>query len=389
MHTLMSTPLTPDLLRGALQVEETGRGLRPHRLPAWAREHHADAQMLQAQSQPSGVHLALRTRARVIELDAVATRRVYIGAPERPAGVYEAQVGHRVVASGSVEGGDQVRVDLSTGSVEHVAGPVGTVRLADLGEGDKDVRIWLPHNEGSELVGLRSDAPVAPWQQQGRRVWLHHGSSISQGSNAERPTQVWPVRAASRAGLDLVNMGFSASALVDPFVARAISEVPADLISLKLGINVVNADLMRERAFAPAVHGFLDTVRRGHPHTPVVLISPLFCPIHEHTPGPAAFDTEALARGQVRFCATGDPAEVAAGRLTLQVLRRELARVVAERSQWDGQLSYVDGCGLYGPQDHERWPLPDRLHPCGQAHRLIGDRFAERVLTDQGPFAAG
>ena len=384
MNTLMSTPLTPEMLRGALQVQETGRGLRPHRLGAWAREHHADAQMLQAQSQPSGVHLALRTRARVIELDALATRRVYVGLPERPAGVYEAQVQGRVVASGSAEGGEQVRVDVSTGAVEHVAGPVGTVRLCDLGEGDKDVRIWLPHNEGSELVALRSDAPVAPSPRQGRGVWLHHGSSISQGSNAHRPTQVWPVRAASRAGVELVNMGFSGSALLDPFVARAISEVPADLISLKLGINVVNADLMRVRAFAPAVHGFLDTVRRGHPHTPLVVVSPLFCPVHEHTPGPGAFDAEALARGQVRFRATGEQGEVAAGRLTLQVVRSELARVVAERSQWDGQLSYVDGCELYGPRDHERWPLPDGLHPCGQAHEAIGDRFAERFLAGGG-----
>lgn len=389
MHALTNAPLTPELLRGALEVEETGRGLRPHRLPAWAREHHADAQMLQAQSQPSGVHLALRTRARVIELDAVATRRVYVGLPERPVGVYEAEVEGRVVATGYPQGGDQVRVDVSTGGVEHVSGPVGTVRLRDLGEGEKDVRIWLPHNEGAELVALRSDAPVAPSAQEGPRVWLHHGSSISQGSNAQAPTQVWPVRAASRAGVDLVNMGFSGSALLDPFVARAISEVSADLISLKLGINVVNLDLMRVRAFAPAVHGFLDTVRRGHPHTPLVLISPLFCPVHEHTPGPGTFDSEALARGQVRFRAMGDPAEVAAGRLTLQVVRRELARVVAERSQWDGQLSYVDGCELYGPKDHERLPLPDRLHPCGQAHQLIGDRFAERVLTGQGYFAAG
>lgn len=388
MHTLANAPLTPGLLRGALEVEESGRGLRPHRLPAWAREHYADAQMLQAQSQPSGVHLALRTRARVIELDVVATRRVYVGLPERPVGVYEARVEGRVVASGCPGGGDQVRVDVSTGVVEHVAGPVGTVRLGDLGEGEKDVRIWLPHNEGVELVALRSDAPVGPVQE-GARVWLHHGSSISQGSNAQAPTQVWPVRAALKSGVDLVNMGYGGSALLDPFVARAISEVPADLISLKLGINVVNLDLMRVRAFAPAVHGFLDTVRRGHPHTPLVLISPLYCPVHEHTPGPGAFDAEALVRGQVRFRATGDPDEVAAGRLTLQVVRRELARVVAERSQWDGQLSYVDGCELYGPKDHERWPLPDRLHPCGQAHQLIGDRFAERVLAGRGHFAVG
>ena len=42
-------------------------------------------------------------------------------------------------------------------------------------------------------------------------------------------------------------------------------DTPADLISVKLGINLVNTDLMRLRAFGPAVHGFLDTIRDGHP----------------------------------------------------------------------------------------------------------------------------
>ncbi|GHD36427.1 hypothetical protein GCM10007147_43790 [Nocardiopsis kunsanensis] len=236
---------------------------------------------------------------------------------------------------------------------------------------------------------MRADAPVEASADGGRRVWLHHGSSISQGSNAETPTGTWPVRAAREAGVDLVNLGLSGSALLDPFVARALAEVPADVVSLELGINVVNADLMRVRAFAPAVHGFLDTVRQGHPYAPLVVVSPLWCPMHEQTPGPGTFDTEALARGQVRFRATGDPGEVAAGRLTLQVVRRELAQVVAQRGECDAHLYYVDGCELYGPGDHQRWPLPDRLHPCGQAHGAIGARFAERVLNAQGPSSAG
>ncbi|GAA4964943.1 hypothetical protein GCM10023238_35730 [Streptomyces heliomycini] len=83
---------------------------------------------------------------------------------------------------------------------------------------------------------------------------------------------------------ELINLGFGGSALVDPFTARAIRDTPADLISLKLGINVVNSDAMRLRAFAPAVHGFLDTIREGHPATPLLLVSPVLCPTHENTP---------------------------------------------------------------------------------------------------------
>ena len=42
------------------------------------------------------------------------------------------------------------------------------------------------------------------------------------------------------------------------------------------------------------MHGFLDTLRDGHPDTPLVLVSPLYCPIHEETPGPGTFDMDAL-----------------------------------------------------------------------------------------------
>ena len=155
---------------------------------------------------------------------------------------------------------------------------------------------------------------------------MHHGSSISHGSNAASPTGTWPAQAALRAGVDLVNLGLGGSALLDPFVARTIRDTAADLISVKIGINLVNVDLMRMRAFTPAVHGFLDTIRDGHPDTPLLVVSPLFCPIHETTPGPGAFDPEALAEGIIRFRATGDPAEVAAGKLTLTTIRDELAR---------------------------------------------------------------
>jgi hypothetical protein len=63
-------------------------------------------------------------------------------------------------------------------------------------------------------------------------------------------------------------------------------DTPADLVSVKIGINLVNTDLMRLRAFAPAVHGFLDTIREGHPTAPLLVVSSMLCPIHEETPGP-------------------------------------------------------------------------------------------------------
>ncbi|MER7675320.1 GDSL-type esterase/lipase family protein [Streptomyces sp. NPDC096934] len=386
--TLISTPLTADLLRGALELERTEHGLLPHRLPARARAQCDDGQLALAESQPSGVRLALRTRATVVELDTLPTKRAYVGAPARPDGVYDLLVDGRLSGRASVTGGNVLTVDMTTGSATATSGPVGTVRFAALPAGVKDVEIWLPHNETTELVALRSDAPVQPVPDRGRPVWLHHGSSISHGSDAASPTTTWPALAAALGDVDLINLGLSGSALLDPFTARVLRDTPADLISVKIGINLVNTDLMRLRAFGPAVHGFLDTIREGHPDTPLLVVSPILCPLHEDTPGPSAPDLSALSSGRLRFRAVGDPAETAAGKLTLRIIRAELDRIVRQRAAEDPRLHHLDGRELYGEADATELPLPDGLHPDAATHRRMGERFAALAFAPGGPLTA-
>ncbi|MFD3735087.1 GDSL-type esterase/lipase family protein [Streptomyces sp. NPDC058632] len=382
----ITTPVTADILRGFLDLEPTAHGLLPHRLPARARRQIPDDQLAVAEAQPSGVRLAFRTRATAIELDTLPTKRVYRGFPAPADGVYDLLVDGRLAAQATVTGGNvRTVVDMVTQSAELREGPAGTARFTDLPARDKDVEIWLPHTEITELIALRTDAPVEPAPDHGRRVWLHHGSSISHGSNASHPTAVWPALAAARGGVELVNLGFSGSALLDPFTARAMRDAPADLISLKIGTNLVNADVMRLRAFTPAVHGFLDTIREGHPTTPLLVVSPTLCPVQEDTPGPLAPDFDG---GTLRFKATGDPAERAAGRLTLNVIRDELARIVEQRAADDTNLHYLDGRDLYGEKDYAELPLPDEIHPDPAGHRRIGENFARLAFGDGGPFAA-
>ncbi|WP_020499777.1 GDSL-type esterase/lipase family protein [Sciscionella marina] len=376
---MISTPITAELLRGALELERTENGLLPHRLPAWARAQAADPQLTMAEAQPSGVRLAFRTTATVVELDTLRTKRAYIGAPPRPDGVYDLLVDGRLTAQSGATGGNVLTIDLRTGSATREPGPVGTVRFDGLPGHAKELEIWLPHNETTELVALRADAPIEAITEHTRPVWLHHGSSISHGSDAASPTTTWPALAASLAGTELVNLGLAGSAMADPFTARTLRDTPADLLSVKLGINVVNGDLMRLRAFGPAVHGFLDTIREGHPDAPLLVISPLYCRIHEDTPGPAAFDFEALGSGRLRFRATGDPEARSAGKLTLTVIREELDRIVRRRAAEDPNLHYLDGRELYGEADFAELPLPDELHPDAATHRRIGERFAKHL----------
>ncbi|WP_406165218.1 hypothetical protein [Streptomyces sp. NBC_00996] len=111
-------------------------------------------------------------------------------------------------------------MDMTTGAMETRPGPVGTVRFTGLPLGVKDVEIWLPHNEITQMVALRTDAPVEAAPEQSRRVWLHHGSSISHGSDAASPTTTWPAPAASRGGVELINLGLGGSALLRPIPAH-------------------------------------------------------------------------------------------------------------------------------------------------------------------------
>lgn len=373
---MLTVPITAALLRGAAELEAGPRGLRPHRLPAAARAVSSDPQLAMAEAQPAGVRLAFRTTARRVELDVVPTKRVYGGLPARPDGVHELVVDGAVVASATAAGGDVIAIDMANGTVERSEGATATLAW-DLPEGDHVVEHWLPHDEETLLVDLRADAALEPLPA--RTTWLHHGSSISHGSNAATPTGTWPVVAARTQGLDLVNLGLGGSALLQPLIAETLRDTPADVVSLELGINLVNQGVVRRSELAGLTHAFLDTVRAGHPDAPLLVITPIHCAIHETTPGPTAFDPASFATGSPVYVATGDATDPDA--LTLVGVREVLAEVVHERE--DPRLRLVEGLTLHSADDARLDPLPDALHPGPATHRQMGERFAE-VLADVG-----
>lgn len=373
-HPLI-TPLGPRFIHGAVAVEKTDAGFLPHRLPAWVRARSRDPQLALAAAQGAGVRLAFQTASRWLELVVRATRPA--GGPD---GVCDLLVDGRLARRASVRGARPMKIDVVSGMTTPAGAEMQLLRFGDLPGVRKTIEIWLPHDQAIEVVALRSPAPVTPVSFAKKRRWLHHGGAISQGANAAHPTGTWPAVAALRGGVDLLNLGLSGNALLDPFLARTIRDQDADLISLKIGIDLVNTDLMRLRAFGPAVHGFLDTIRDGHPATPLFVVSPLCSPIHEDVPGPTQFETDALAAGRVLYRAAGDVNEIAQGKLTLGVIRKELEAIVRERGAVDPNLHYLDGRRLFGMADSARLALRDELHPDGAGHRLIGERFAKLVL---------
>ncbi|MFD9823972.1 GDSL-type esterase/lipase family protein [Streptomyces violascens] len=365
--------------RGALDLERTQAGVMPRRLPAWTKEQYPDPSVYGGTVMPSGVRLVFRTDARELEFEVLtSTGQLDTDPRPRPTGVLE------LLVDGALAGRRQAPV----GHVVHMAGPgapqrlvegkPGTVRFTGLPAGMKNVELWLPQQTPTELVALRADGEVLAPLPDGRRRWVHHGSSISHCLEADGPTGTWPVVAASLGGAEVINLSQPGNDMLDPYVARTIRDLPADLISLKVGINIVALATFRLRTFGPAVHGFLDTIRDGHPHTPLLLISPVSCRALEETPGPTAIGQDGT------ITALGDPADVARGALSLQVVRDELARIVAARRARDPQLHHLDGRVLLGP--NEAGDLADGLHPTAAAYRRMGKRFAAHAFTDNGPF---
>jgi hypothetical protein len=192
------------------------------------------------------------------------------------------------------------------------------------------------------------------------------------------------VAAARAVGAELTSAAFSGNALLDQLTARTMRDTPADLISIKVGINVVNGDLMRRRIFRSALHGFLDTLRDGHPETPLLVVSPIYCEPVEHLPGPTIQDP---SRQDPWTITAGREEELATGKLSLGVVRDEIAAAVALRSREDPNLHHLDGLALYGPGDADRMPLPDNLHPGDDVQALIAERFARLAFGPGGAFS--
>lgn len=362
-------------VRGAGETERRDGRLLLSRLPAWTKTQYPDVTVETGASFLSGVRLELETAGSLIELR-LRFHRLHLetaGFPLRPAVV-------TVEADGELQHftrdeGDLLHVDAQWNArVIPGAASVIPVQLAGGGR-PRRVVVWLPHNCSAEIEAVSADAPVLASASEAPR-WVHYGSSISNASEADVPTGVWPVIVARQLGMDLYNIALPGNAQLDGFAARTIRDTPASVITLKLGINGVNAASMNHRAFVPAVHAFLDTVRDGHPETPMVVVSPIFCLPHEMAPGPTEFREGKATAGQHASDATP-------GALTLQTIRDTLRGIVEKRSKTDRSLTYLDGLSLLGRDDAGL--LPDDLHPDTAGYRLIAHNFIDKLastLTD-------
>ncbi len=363
---------------GAEDFDIRKNGISPRRLPEWTRVQ-LPAMLETIVRMPSGVRIRFRTNSTSIGIKALTTSLVPMGGEPTPV-AFNLEIDKTLRVAANLSGNQLFYDPANPGNIDMRRGVAVTTRFEDLGGDEKDVQVWLPHNAYVELQALELDdgarllAPSAP---QRIRTWIHHGSSISHCMEAREPALIWPAVAARSGGVDLQNLGFGGQCHMDQFIARVMRDKHPDLMSLKVGINIINMDSMRERVFVPALHGFIDTLREGNPVTPLLLISPVYCPSAEDAPGPTIPNSEG------KYRTISGHSEIRIGCLTLNRVRRLIASVVAARQ--DTNLHYLNGLELFGEQD--AGDLPDDLHPNPEGYLRMGERFSNRVFAPGGAFA--
>ena len=358
-------------IRGVSRVLEGERGLRFSRLPEWTYPQHSHAPVVAKMAERlSGAHLNLLTSATHLEVRYRSHRDANL-------------------ADGFMSGASTISVtaDGFEASVSHTNGDLqvwngDVVQETKLGEDSvasfdlpasdqaRRVQIWLPHNCSIELLDISADAPLEPDETETLPRWVHYGSSISHCEDADSPLGVWPVAAARELGFEIYNLGMGGCANLEQFSARTIRDLPAELISLKLGINVVNGANLTSRTFGPAAHGFIDTIRDKHATTPILVMSPVCCPGHENNPGPSEAGSDGIVRGQEFSRHTW------IGELTLCNIREILAELVEVRAKTDPNIYYMDGLQLFSETDAPT--MPDGIHPDAGGYLVIAQNFVAK-----------
>jgi hypothetical protein len=235
-----------------------------------------------------------------------------------------------------------------------------TVLFEQLPGTPKTIEIFLPQTSSVTVSGIAIvDGASFSIPADARPRWITYGSSISQCVDAASPAQTWPAIVAREQDYRLTCLGYRGNCHLEPMVARMIRDLPADYISLCLGINVYGSKSLSVRTLRAMVIGFIKIIREKHPETPILVISPIISPPRETVNNAVGF--------------------------TLEHIRSEIkAAVEALQRHGDGRLCYMSGLDWLGEQDAGL--LPDELHPGAEGYRVMGERF-RRLLVERNYFA--
>lgn len=230
----------------------------------------------------------------------------------------------------------------------------GTFWFESLPRAERTVEVWLPQAGDVRLERLLLDEGAGLWTSppKPRPRLITYGSSITHCYEATSPTRTWPALVSRELGLDLTCLGFSGQCHLDPMIGRLVRDLPADVITTCLGINVWGSGVFNRRSFLPAVLGLLSTIRDGHPDIPMLVITPISCPSRDATAGDSG--------------------------MTLTEIRAQVAEAVRLlRSHGDCAISVLHGPDVLRPDETHH--LHDGVHPDADGYALMASRIAPVV----------
>ena len=229
---------------GAVSIETNENGLQPWRLPHEQLRLFA-AKVVEKAGEAAGVRLAFLT-------DSTSVRELHVTSTDQDR-QFDIVIEDEYIGTKSLLAGDGICLfSILPGSL-------------------KRVEIYFPQYAVVTMKSLKIDigATAVPAPSKQPR-WVTYGSSITQCTTAESPAQTWPAIVARRNSWDLTCLGFAGQCHLEPMVARVIRDLPADVISLCLGINVMGGHSLNIRTFRSAIIGMVAIIREKHPLTPFI-----------------------------------------------------------------------------------------------------------------------
>ena len=329
-------PLTECFFEGAVSLEQGDGWIKPWRLPFGTRRlFPPEGAVLVPAEMPAGVRLRFATASSRIGVAVLANTALDFCR-------FDLTIGGDLVEAAQLKAGEDV------------------CWFEGLPSGDNVVEIWLPTECPTAVCGLLLDDDAeARVVADDRPRWTTYGSSITHCGGAHSPARTWPATAARLRGLDLTCMGYGGCCHLEPAVAMVIRDIPADFISLKVGINIQGGGTLNAHTFETGLIGMVRIIREKQPATPIAVISPIASPPRETEPGPAG--------------------------LSLSHMRELLQdAVVRLKDCGDEHVEYFNGLDLLGNDLAEKY-LPDDVHPDGDGYELIGRNFVEVVADAMLP----
>lgn len=142
-----------------------------------------------------------------------------------------------------------------------------------LGDGEKTVRIVLPHSVVARIKKLELEGAAYVKPKKREKCLVIYGDSITQGFDALHPTNTYAMRLADALDATVFNKALG-GAVFCPELAQAGWRNKADAVIIAFGTNDWAASTRED--FTASAHEFISTVCDRFKDSPVYVLSPIW-----------------------------------------------------------------------------------------------------------------